>query len=359
MSTDSRAAGCRGFLGRLVPSSAAFVVLLTAGVGPAAADPRALQERAATVLAALPERAENPCNPSTPERVELGKLLYHDVRLSKSQEISCNSCHQLDRFGVDGEATSPGQRGQRGARNSPTVYNAALQFRQFWDGRAADVEEQAQGPVLNPIEMAMPDAAAVEAVLRSIPGYQALFAAAFPEADSPLGFVNMARAIAAFERTLLTPSRLDHFLVGELGSLNDQEQRGLELFLDVGCTTCHNGVAVGGGSYQKLGLVRPYATEDTGRMEVTGDERDKYFFKVPTLRNVAETGPWFHDGSITSLEEAVQKMGWHQLGRELEPEQIADLVSFLSSLTGTPPAASGAAPVPLPSGPETPAPDPS
>ena len=341
------------------------LVLLLVGVlalGPLATSAGAdssLADQAKAAFGQLPAVAENPDNPSTPERVALGRQLYFDTRLSKNHDISCNSCHQLDAFGVDGEATSPGHKGQRGDRNSPTVYNAALHATQFWDGRAADVEEQASGPVTNPIEMAMPDAASVDALLRSIPGYAAGFAAAFPGETEPVSFANAALAIAAFERTLLTPAPIDAFMAGDEGALDDAQKRGLELFLSVGCTTCHNGNAIGGAMFQKLGLVHPYETEDPGRFKVTGQESDRGFFKVPGLRNVAKTGPWFHDGSIAALGDAVRKMAWHQLGRELDDAQVADLVAFLGALTGAPSAETTAAPELPPSGPDTPAPDPS
>jgi cytochrome c peroxidase len=317
-----------------------------------------LMEQAATVFGPLPA-APDPGDPIAEARVELGRLLYYDPRLSKNQDISCNSCHMLDRFGVDGEPTSPGHKGQRGARNSPTTLNASLHLAQFWDGRAADVEEQATGPVLNPVEMALPSEEHVTVVLESIPGYVTLFAAAFPEADQPTTLQNAGIAIGAFERGLLTPAAFDRFMQGEAGALTAQQQRGLQTFIATGCITCHNGPAVGGAMYQKLGLVNAYETGDPGRFEVTGQESDRYVFKVPSLRNVAETGPWFHDGSVTSLDEVVRLMAWHQLGRQLEAAQVRDIVAFLGALTGSVDAEYVAVPE-LPEGTDaTPAPDPS
>ncbi|MCG8591543.1 MAG: c-type cytochrome [Proteobacteria bacterium] len=317
-----------------------------------------LAERANSALGALPTP------PAAAEgvaaaRVALGRQLYHDARLSKNHDVSCASCHQLDRFGVDGDATSAGHRGQRGDRNAPTVLNASLHVAQFWDGRAADVEEQAKGPVLNPIEMALPDVAAAEAVLRSIPGYRPAFEAAFPDAPEPVSFDHMAVAIGAFERQLLTPGPLDAFLAGDASALSAEQQAGLETFLTVGCITCHMGPAVGGSLYRKLGLVRPFETSDVGRFAVTGNEADRGVFKVPSLRNVAETGPWFHDGSVTELAEAVRLMGHHQLGVDLSESQVRQLVAFLESLTGTVDPDLAAAPELPASGPDTPAPDPS
>jgi cytochrome c peroxidase len=322
-------------------------------------DRAALRERARGIFGELPDEATSEANPVTEAKVELGRMLYFDPRLSKNHDISCSSCHDLASFGVDGEPTSSGHAGQRGKRNAPTVYNAAFHLSQFWDGRAADVEEQAKGPVLNPVEMAMPDGDAVVAVLRSIPGYPPLFAAAFPGEEEPLSYDNMARAIGAFERRLVTPSPFDAFLEGQDAALDDAEVAGLAVFLDTGCISCHNGPAIGGGSYQKLGAVKPYPTEDTGRFEVTGQESDRFVFKVPSLRNVARTGPWFHDGSITSLEQAIRIMAEHQLGRTLTDAQVASIAAFLASLTGEVDVVYTAAPDLPESGPDTPAPDPS
>jgi cytochrome c peroxidase len=322
-------------------------------------DPGAVRERARAVFGVLPAVAESPKNPVTEEKIELGRLLYHDPRLSKNHDVSCASCHRLDAFGVDGEVTSPGHRGQRGGRNSPTVYNAAFHIAQFWDGRAADVEEQAKGPVLNPVEMAMPDEATVVAVLRSIPAYPPLFATAFPGPGDPVTYDHMARAIGAFERRLVTPGRFDGFLEGDLEALDDREVAGLAAFMDTGCISCHMGPTLGGSLYQKLGLVKPYPTEDAGRFDVTGVEADRGFFKVPSLRNVAETGPYFHDGSIAELDEAIRIMALHQLGTTLDPERHDAIAAFLASLTGEVDADYVSAPELPPSGPETPAPDPS
>ncbi len=305
----------------------------------AAPEAEALREQAQRAFGTLPEVATSDTQPEAEPsvqqaRIDLGRALYFDPRLSQANDISCNSCHGLDTFGVDGEPTSPGHAGQRGDRNSPTVYNAALHYAQFWDGREPDVEAQAKGPILNPIEMAMPSAEAVIAKLRGIPGYVEMFAAAFPGDEDPLTYDNLGRAIGAFERGLMTPGPLDRFLAGDLAALDAEQRAGLSRFLEVGCTTCHVGPALGGGMLQKLGLVHPYETEDGGRERVTGNPADRHFFKVPSLRNVAETGPWFHDGSLTDLDDAVRKMGWHQLGRELSDAQVAEIVSFLGALTG-------------------------
>jgi len=319
----------------------------------------ALAAKARNILQPVPDEVPNPQNVATPAKIDLGRMLYYDTRFSKNQDIACNTCHRLDAFGVDGEPTSPGHRGTRGERNSPTVLNAALHFAQFWDGRAADVEEQAKGPVLNPVEMAMASESMVEAVLDSVPGYASAFAAAFPGEADPISYDNMARAIGAFERRLMTKDRLDAFLGGDLAALSEQERRGLETFLAVGCTSCHSGAALGGQMYRKLGFVFPYETKDIGREQVTKDPADRHVFKVPSLRNVAKTGPWFHDGSIASLDEAVRLMGYHQIGIPLEPGQIADIVAFLGALTGEVDPAYVAQPALPESGPDTPKPDPS
>lgn len=310
------------------------------------------------MFAPLPTDMATDERPVTEARVTLGRMLYFDPRLSKNHDISCNSCHQLDKYGVDNEPTSPGHQAQRGVRNSPTVYNAALHTAQFWDGRAADVEEQAKGPVLNPVEMAMPDEATVVAVLKSIPGYAEPFQAAFPDADDPITFDNMATAIGGFERTLVTPSKWDRYLAGDSSALSEAEVAGAKKFVSSGCVTCHMGATLGGTQYQKLGLVEPYETADEGRKEVTGKDADLHVFKVPSLRNIARTGPYFHDGSVKSLPEAVTLMAKHQLGKELGQGDVQEISIFLEALTGDLPKGIGK-PVLPESGPDTPAPDPS
>jgi cytochrome c peroxidase len=322
-------------------------------------DREAIRESAVAIFGTLPEEVTNPENPSSKEKIKLGRMLYFDPRLSKNHDVSCNSCHALDRYGVDGEPTSPGHQGQRGDRNSPTVYNAALHVAQFWDGRAPDVEAQAKGPVLNPVEMAMPSEEAVVAVLRSIPGYRPLFAAAFPNGEEAITYDNMAKAIGAFERRLLTPSTFDAFLAGDKSALTDAQVDGLALFIETGCVTCHMGPGVGGGLYRKLGLVKPYGTEDPGRFAVTQNETDRGVFKVPSLRNIKQTGPYLHDGSIGDLGEMIRIMAEHQLGRELTESQVASIRAFLATLTGKVDPLYTAKPELPESGPDTPAPDPS
>lgn len=266
--------------------------------------------------------------------VDLGKKLYLDPILSVNNKISCSSCHKLDNYGVDGEATSPGHDGRRGGRNSPTVYNAYKHIAQFWDGRANNVEEQALGPILNPIEMGMSSEEAVVEKLRANKEYPKLFKEAFGN-KSALTYKNIGAAIGAFERTLDTPSRFDKYLAGDKASLTQEEKVGLQKFIDSGCIACHNGTYLGGMMYQKLGLVHPYPNNnDMGRYEVTKNEADRGVFKVPSLRNVTKTGPYFHDGSAKTIEEAVKLMGYHQLGRELQNEDISSIVTFLKTLEG-------------------------
>jgi cytochrome c peroxidase len=333
--------------------------VVTAPAGLASADAEATSKRAAQVFGALPAHADSLDNPYSEARVDLGRMLFFDTRLSKNHDVSCNSCHDLASFGQDNQPNSPGHRGQRGGRSSPTVYNAALHLSQFWDGRAADVEAQAKGPILNPIEMAMPSEEATIAVLHSIPGYVEAFAKAFPGDSDPVTYDNLARAIGAFERRLLTPGPFDDFMSGKLDALDAEQVAGVETFMTTGCITCHMGPAVGGALYQKLGLVEPYDNPDTGRFQVTGDESHRQVFKVPSLRNITETGPYFHDGSVPTLDEAIRLMAKHQLGKELDDADVRSIAVFLGSLKGRVDAAYTAAPELPANGPDTPAPDPS
>jgi cytochrome c peroxidase len=288
------------------------------------------------VFAPLPAAMEAADNPATPAKVALGRMLYHDARLSLDQSVSCNSCHALDAYGVDHRSVSPGVKGQLGNRNSPTVFNAAGHVAQFWDGRAATVEEQAKGPILNPVEMAMPSGDVVTERLKAVAGYRAAFAAAFPGQSDPITYDNVAKAIGAFERLLVTPSRWDAFLAGDAGALTPPERTGLNTFLATGCQACHNGPYVGGQAFHKAGLVEPWPEQDDlGRYGVTRSRGDRLVFKVPSLRNVDRTEPYFHDGGVAALDEAVRLMAHHQLGRELTDAEVASVVTWLKSLTGT------------------------
>lgn len=321
------------------PAATASAAVQAADGKPAEPEKVEIGKEQLVLFGALPKDFAKPEAPITEARVKLGRLLYDDKRLSKNQELSCNSCHDLEKFGVDNAVTSTGHKGQKGSRNSPTVYNAAGHFVQFWDGRAATVEEQATGPILNPVEMALPDEKAVVAVLESMPEYVAAFKAAFPEDKQPVSLANVGKAIGAFERTLVTPSRFDEFLGGKQDALTQEEKKGLSVFISTGCTACHSGALFGGAMYQRVGAVKPWPNQkDQGRFEATKSEGDKMMFKVPSLRNVAKTAPYFHDGSAATLEEAVRMMGEHQLGRKLSDADAKSIATFLGSLTGTLPA---------------------
>lgn len=278
-----------------------------------------------------------PAKITNPALVELGKKLYFDPRLSKSGFISCNSCHNLSAGGTDNLKTSIGHNWQEGPINAPTVLNSSLNVAQFWDGRAADLKAQAGGPIANPGEMASSHILAVE-VLQSIPAYVAEFKKAL--GTDKVDIDGVTKAIAAFEETLVTPnSRFDKWLMGDKKALTKQELEGYKLFKDSGCVACHNGPAVGGNSFQKMGVVEPYnaSSPAEGRVAVTGKDADRFNFKVPTLRNVELTYPYFHDGAANTLKEAVDTMGRLQLGKKFTDDENAKIVAFLKTLTGDQP----------------------
>ena len=277
-------------------------------------------------------------NKSTPEKVALGRALYHAKELSKQGNLSCASCHDLANYGQDGKATSPGSDGKNGDRNTPTVWNAHRQFSQFWDGRAPTVEAQSIMPVLNPVEHGIADEAELVAKMKAKAELADGFKKAFPDAADPVTAANFKLAVGAFERTLVTKSRWDDYLDGNQKALTNDELLGLKTFMEVGCTTCHMQRLLGGHMYQKMGLLKPYASEDVGRMKVSGSEADKFFFKVPSLLNVEKTAPYYHDGKIATLEEAVTNMADLQLNKQLKAEQTAAIVAFLKALTGPLPA---------------------
>lgn len=274
-----------------------------------------------------------------PVKVALGYDLFHDTRLSADNTISCSSCHGLDTGGVDNEQYSDGVGGQLGGVNAPTVYNAAFNFVQFWDGRAATLEDQAAGPPLNPVEMACESFDEIVAKLVADKKMVARFKALYPEGITQRTITD---AIAEFEKTLITPSRFDKYLAGDDAAISEQEKAGYELFKATGCAACHNGPILGGQSYEFMGLKADYfadrglelTVEDNGRFKETSCERDRHRFKTPGLRNVALTWPYYHDGTRATLEEAVRDMGVYQSGVKLTDSQVADMVSFLNSLTG-------------------------
>jgi cytochrome c peroxidase len=282
----------------------------------------------------LPTVVSTPTNPLSDEKIALGRMLYFDERLSKNHDVSCNTCHVLDKYGVDGKKVSTGHAQQQGTRNSPSVYNSAGYFALMWDGRFPNVEEQAKGPMLTPVEMSA-SPKKIEATMLSIPEYVQAFAKAFPGEKSPVTFDNVAKAIGAFERKLFTPSRWEKYLAGEKSALTDKEKIGFNTFVETGCPTCHFGPYVGATMFQKLGLMKAWpTTRDRGRFELTQKNEDYMVFRVPSLRNVAMTGPYLHDGSLTSLNEVVRMMARHQIGKELSDPQIAAIVTWLGALTG-------------------------
>lgn len=272
-------------------------------------------------------------------KVILGRYLYFDTRLSAEGNISCNSCHSLSSYGVDNERFSPGDDGSLGGRNSPTVFHAALHTMQFWDGRAKDVEEQAGGPILNPVEHNIKSEQQLVDRLKDVELYQDLFSKAYADEEDPITFHNITHAIGAFERTLMPESRFDKFLDGDASQLNEQERRGLQAFISTGCITCHSGPALGGQMFQKFGLFGDYWTFtnseniDKGLFDISANENEKYFFKVPGLRNVEHTAPYFHDGSVDDLAEAVRIMGKLQRNLDLTEDEVTDIVAFLKALS--------------------------
>jgi cytochrome c peroxidase len=295
------------------------------------------------VAAAPVVMAEDMAKPIQPPKqinlgmVELGKKLYFDPRLSKSGFISCNSCHNLSMGGTDNIPTSIGDKWQQGPINAPTVLNSSLAIAQFWDGRAADLKEQAGGPIANPGEMGFTHELAV-GVLETIPEYVREFKMVFGK--DKVDIDQVTTAIAEFEKTLVTPnSRFDQWLLGKKDALTADEQAGWKLFKDSGCVACHNGEALGGTSFQKMGLVEPYKTTAAaqGRADVTKQDADRMMFKVPTLRNVEMTYPYFHDGAVWTLKEAVDLMGRLQLGKKFTDKENAQVVAFLKTLTGDQP----------------------
>jgi cytochrome c peroxidase len=309
-----------------VPSAAAKADAPSESAESSEVNPRLLRRFQAI---SAPGAAENPA------LVALGKRLFYEPRLSRGGDVSCNSCHDLTAYGVDHRATSTGVDGHRGDRNAPTVYNAAGFFVQFWDGRAASLEEQAKGPILNPSEMGMTSPDHVVERLRGVAGYKAAFRDAFPDQADAVTYDNVGRAIAAFERGLVTPGRWDKYLLGDKNALSAAEKTGLKTFLNSGCMVCHTGAYLGGSMFERVGAVEPWPNQtDTGRMKVTHAEGDRMMFKVPTLRNVARTSPYFHDGSAQTLTDAVQQMGKHQLGLDLSPEENQAIVTWLGVLTG-------------------------
>ena len=305
-----------------------------------AADNSGLLTTAQQVFQPLPKDIATPEFPITPERVELGRTLFFDPRASVDGTASCVRCHVPSLYGTDGLSKPHGAHDKINPRNAPTVLNAALQFNAHWRGDRKNVEDQATQALIGPASFGNPDYASAMKRIKDIPGYSEMFQKAFPGEQDAVTPENWGRAIGSYERTLVTPSRFDQFLSGDQQALLSAEQLGLRAFVEIGCATCHNGPGVGGGMFQKFGVVEDYWKEtrsteiDKGRFDVTHDDADMYIFKVPTLRNVARTPPYFHDGAVNTLPEAVRIMAKVQLGKDLAERDIADIVAFLGSLTG-------------------------
>ena len=315
------------------------------------ADDAALLRQAQQIFRPLPKDMGTADFPVTKERVGLGQLLFFDPRMTLDGNVSCATCHQPGLYGTDGLPTSIGVKQRLHPRNAPTVLNAATQFINHWRGDRESVEDQVEQALISAISSGQPNEQAVIERLHRIPGYAALFKAAFPTDIDPLTVKNIAKAIGSYERTLVTPSPFDAYLAGDVNALSAAARAGLETFIRIGCAACHNGAGVGGGMYRKFGVVEDYwvATGsqpiDKGRADVTKDPADLYVFRVASLRNVAMTAPYLHDGSVTTLPEAVRVMARVQLGAKLKDGEIDDMIAFLNSLTGDLPSDFATAPI--------------
>jgi len=319
-----------------------IVLLLLSFAGHSFADngDEDLLKQAKQIFSPLPQVMLSEKNPITPEKVKLGKILFYETRISVDGTVSCARCHPIGLYAADGLKKSIGNNCKINPRNAPTLFNAAGQISAHWIGNRADVEDQARQSVVGPPSFGMPSYEAVEAKLKEIKGYKDLFKEAFLGESNPVTVEKFAKAVGAFERTLVTPSPFDSFLKGDITALNEQEKRGLKTYMETGCIMCHSGPYVGGQVYQKSGIFEPYwkytksEPIDEGRYVVTKNEADKYVFKVPIHRNVVKTAPYFHDGSVDKLEDAVWIMGKIQLGKDLNKSQVEEIVTFLKSLTG-------------------------
>ncbi|RUM49798.1 MAG: cytochrome-c peroxidase [Hydrogenothermus sp.] len=299
-----------------------------------------LLKKARQYFSPLPEVFPSDTNPITKEKVKLGKILFYEPRISIDGATSCSKCHPIALYGADGLKKAQGNNGRINPRNAPTILNSAGQIAQHWRGDRKDVEDQAKRALLGKGSFGAPSYKWVEDKLKSIKGYEELFKKAFPEDKDPINVYNFAKAIGAWERTLSTPSRFDKFLNGHIDALSEKEKKGLEKFISIGCVSCHQGALLGGTMYQKFGIFEPYwkytksEKIDLGLYSITKKEEDKYVFKVPPLRNVVMTAPYFHDGSVWSLKDAIRIMAKVQLGKNLSKEDIDDIYAFLKSLTG-------------------------
>ena len=299
-----------------------------------------LARQARELFGALPKVFESQLNPVTPAKITLGKMLFYESRVSVDGTVSCVRCHPFSLYAQDGLPKSVGHDGQRNVRNSPTVLNAGGQISAHWVGNRKDVEEQAEKAVLGAMSFGMPSNGAVEKILKGIGGYRPFFEKAFPGEPDPITVANFGRAVGAFIRTLVTPDSFDNFMAGSDKALTSAQKDGLRRFMETGCATCHAGAMIGGNKYEKFGLLQSYwrSTKskdiDEGRVAVTKNEDDRYVFKVPTLRNVEMTAPYFHDGSVAEMAEAISIMGKIQLGKALLGQEVEEIISFLKCLTG-------------------------
>jgi cytochrome c peroxidase len=300
----------------------------------------ALINQAKQIFGPLPQMMILDKSPVTPEKVKLGKMLFYETRISVDGTVSCARCHPFSLYAADGLTKSIGNNCKINPRNAPTILNAAAQIAAHWIGNRTGVEDQAKQSVIGPPSFGMPSYEEAEKKLKEIKGYVPLFEEAFPGEKDPINVDNFAKAVGAFERTLVTPSRFDAFVKGDQTALTDNQKQGLKTFIETGCIMCHSGAYAGGQMYQKFGIFEPYwqytksKDVDEGRYVVTKDERDKYIFKVPILRNVEMTSPYFHDGSVDRLQDAIRIMGKVQLGRTLTEQQVQEITFFLKSLTG-------------------------
>ena len=296
--------------------------------------------RSSQIFGPLPQSMPTDQNPITPAKVKLGKILYYEMRISVDGTVSCAKCHPISLYAEDGLKKAKGNNCKDNPRNSPTILNAAAQISAHWIGNRTGVEDQAKQALVGPPSFGMPSYESVEKILRGMKGYVALFQEAFPGEKEPVTVDNFAMAVGAFERTLVTPAPFDDFMKGNVGALTEQQKRGLKTFLDTGCMTCHFSPYLGGQMYQKFGILEPYAKYtksekiDEGRFVVTKNEADKFVFKVPVLRNVAMTPPYFHDGSVDKLDRVIWIMAKIQLGKELSEQQTGDISAFFTALTG-------------------------
>jgi cytochrome c peroxidase len=314
--------------------------LVLAGISFASDEDESLVKQANRIFGPLPQAMVSEKNPITPGKVKLGKMLFYETRISVDGTVSCSRCHPIGLYAADGLRKSIGNNCKINPRNAPTLFNAAGQISEHWIGNRIDAEDQAKQSVIGPPSFGMPSYDAVEKELKEIKGYAELFKAAFAADNNPVTVDNFAKAVGAFERTLVTPSRFDAFLKGKTTALTGREKAGLRTYIGVGCMTCHFGPYLGGQLYQKFGVLEPYwkytksEPIDEGRYQVTKTEADQYVFKVPIHRNVAKTSPYFHDGSVDKLDRAVWIMGKIQLGKDLNTSQVEEIVTFLKSLTG-------------------------